>query len=700
MTQNPFLQWRAAGYQDLIPVVPPNAICDPKSHVGKSKGKSPGKRYPSGLWAGLTGWNTIKATEQDLIDWSEMGASVGLRFGDVWMLDLDIYDEHRAEEIEAEAIRHFGPAPLRIGLWPKRALLYRSDGTIRMQKVHFSGDDGLVNTIEIPPQGVVQGIHAKTGKPYDWRRPPGPFEELTLTTGQQVDAFMAAMKAKLPNANRTNAASDNEVAQASLRGKVEHVAQAVTNLPNTADMRWDYMIKVGYAIKAALPDDADIAFELWDQWCARWEGDGYDHEIQERRWETLKGPFRVGAGWLIDEVQRLTKPAGTEPGTFLAELNFEPIDDEESAPKDSLFDVSMEVQGATRAADVYPLLSLEDIMSREPPAFLVARHIPQVSVGFLYSTPGAGKSFLALDVALSLSCAFSEWNGDALTPADDETIVLYIAAEGSFGFRNRVKAWCQERGIKSLPKRFLMIERTIDFMSVEDIEKLLRTVRGVGRRPCLVIVDTVSRAMPGADENLQKEMTLFVRACDRLKEAFSCAVLGVHHAGKNGDMRGSTVLLGAGDYVFKLERKKGATIGNLYCEKQKDAPDGWTEPYRFDKVSIGEDQTSLIVSRADVSMAPDVALTPSTSNDVLRAMGAAWEAQEPWTMKAQAGERYAIRRMVNDFGFSATAAEEVLVLWEQTGVIETATASAKRRKIGFKVLAVPGQVVHNEGVFD
>ena len=82
------------------------------------------------------------------------------------------------------------------------------------------------------------------------------------------------------------------------------------------------------------------------------------------------------------------------------------------------------------------------------------------------------------------------------------------------------------------------------------------------------------------------------------------------------------MLLGAGDFVFKLDRKKGATIGNLTCEKQKDAPDGWTEPYRFDKIEIGEGQTSLIVSRADVSMAPDVALTPSTSNEVLAHLAA------------------------------------------------------------------------------
>jgi hypothetical protein len=37
--------------------------------------------------------------------------------------------------------------------------------------------------------------------------------------------------------------------------------------------------------------------------------------------------------------------------------------------------------------------------------------------------------------------------------------VLYIAAEGSFGFRNRAKAWAKAHASRVCRKRFLMIER-------------------------------------------------------------------------------------------------------------------------------------------------------------------------------------------------------------------------------------------------
>ena len=258
MTKNPFLEWRAAGYQDLLPVVPHNAICSPTSHVGRSKGKSPGILYSNGLWGGLIGWNDIQATEDDLKSWHDMGASIGLRFGKAWLLDLDIYDEETGDVVEAEAIKAFGPAPLRVGIWPKRALLYASDGTVEKRKLHFAGKDGTVNIIEIPPQTVVHGIHPKTLRPYEWRRPPGQFADLTVVSKEQVEAFLVAMERRLPSA-KLNPVGDaeNKVSQASLRGKIEHVAQAITTLPNRADMRWDYMVKVGYAVKAAERDDRE-----------------------------------------------------------------------------------------------------------------------------------------------------------------------------------------------------------------------------------------------------------------------------------------------------------------------------------------------------------------------------------------------------------------------------------------------------------
>ena len=345
---------------------------------------------------------------------------------------------------------------------------------------------------------------------------------------------------------------------------------------------------------------------------------------------------------------------------------------------------------------------MDEITNRPPVTWLIERHIPEKSVGFLYSEPGIGKSFLALDMALSIAYGQPEWHGDKI--AADNAAVVYIAAEGSYGFRNRILAWRKKHSKTAPSDNFRMIEQTINFMSKDDVTRLLKTLEAfgtaTGMRPALIIVDTVSRALPGADENTQKDMTLFVSACDAIRDAHNCAVMGVHHSNKQGAMRGSTVLLGAGDFVFGLDRRKGATVGTLLCEKQKEGPDGWIDHYAFETVGLDGEETSIVVQRVESGFGPSVELTPDMSAAVLGAMREACEAGEAWSRAPQAKERYAVRRMVCDFGFDGARAEETLALWEQTGLIAFDIVDNKRKIKGYKVLAVPGQAVQNNGIFD
>jgi RecA-family ATPase len=80
----------------------------------------------------------------------------------------------------------------------------------------------------------------------------------------------------------------------------------------------------------------------------------------------------------------------------------------------------------------------------------------------------------------------------------------------------------------------------------EEVAKLVRTVKAVVGDAKLVVVDTVARVLPGAEENASKEMGLFVVACDAIRETCGVAVIGVHHSGKDEDrgMRGSSSLGG------------------------------------------------------------------------------------------------------------------------------------------------------------
>lgn len=708
--QNEFLAFQALGYTRLVPIIPPDAEVSANSSLNKrrdARGKAVGVRGWDGKWFGFD-WLPHESDDADFSRWHDMGAGVGVKTGQhngftLIAIDADTLNPKWAKITRDIVSSHLGDnLPIRVGKYPKAAYICRVDGEYRYTRVEFGerNDKGsLQDRVEILSDGrqfVAHGIHPATNKPYTWPRPLTPFDTLPAFTPNQIDKLMAALQEALPAAAPlVREGATTEINQSALKGKLETVSKAVRTTPNTSALfptREAYR-DYGYAIKAALPDDQQAAFELYADWCDRWVEGENDPEIVEADWRRMKPPYRRGAGWLYELAEQHSNGTFTE-----AEAWFEDID--ETIANNPFAEINLNAPEAK--TDTYKLLTIDEIVNRPPPVWLIDRHIPQKSVGFLYSEPGAGKSFLALDIALSIAYGMPTWQGDAITAADG-TSVIYIAAEGSYGFRNRIAAWRKARGLtENLSKRFFLIEQSINFMSDEDIKRLLRTLSGVtadGHRPSLVFVDTVSRALPGADENLQKDMTLFVKACDAVKDGYGCAVMGIHHAGKAGDMRGSTVLKGAGDFVFHLSRKKGATIGALECEKQKDGPDGWSDSYRFETVGLGEGETSLVVGRTEMGVGPSVALTPDISAAVLDAMRAAWDEGAPWSKAPQSKERYAVRRMIADFGFDGMKAEETLAIWEQTGLIRVATLSAKHRLTGYQVGEGAGHAVRNEGIF-
>lgn len=312
--------------------------------------------------------------------------------------------------------------------------------------------------------------------------------------------------------------------------------------------------------------------------------------------ERLSGDMEKGCG---EDYCRRTVGKVLQRNTVNPHDWFEKVD-----PENLTQDEKLKEMFWPQKDDCFETLSIDEIFRLPDPVFAIDRHIPEAGMGFLYGAPGSGKSFVALDWALHMAYGLPNWHGDEIAKRPGAGVV-YIAREGSSGFKARIRAWQRGRLLpRGVQPEFHLIRQSLSFMQEGDIKRLLRTVEKTVAGPIdMVVVDTVSRVMPGADENLQKEMTLFVKACDALQDALGCIVLGVHHSGKQGDMRGSSVLKGAGDFVFKLEKSQAADTVNLHCEKQKDAPDGWSEKYRLSQVewSDGEgNHSSLVPKRMQV----------------------------------------------------------------------------------------------------
>lgn len=683
---NPFLDLWNLGYTRLVPVIPPGAEISDKSSLAARaragqdpRGKAPGVRRKDGAWTGLQ-FTAVESTIDDLGPWHAMRASVGVKTGrGLVAIDIDTRDKAAAQRIYTLAGEHLGPAHVRFGQHPKCLLLYEvTGGETGYRRVTFSTDVEDRAAVEVLSEGrqfVAHGVHPKTGKPYAWPKGVPARKDLSRITKDALDAFLHALTTELPGA-RLNAAADDrqEVDQETLKAPSwEALERAVNAMPNTSALfptREDY-VRVAYAIKAAAPEGYEHeALELYLDWCDRWTDGANDPDVAVADWNRAKAPYRIGYDFILEHA-----PA----------LYFEPVAQDDT---DRMFAQANQEKPKRKLE----ILLRKDIDGMQPMEYLIGRHVPKGGLGFLYGAPGAGKSFLALDMALTLAYQRETWHGDAIS-ASQNGWVIYLAREGSAGFKARIEAWEQQNGAADSKDncRFALIREHLNFMRAEDIQTLIQAVEEANLTPIdLIVVDTVSRVIPGADENLQKDMTLFVQACEALQQRFDTAVMGVHHAGKSGEMRGSTVFKGAGDFIFTLSKDEKTRDVRLHCAKQKDIEDGWTDAYTLEGVQIGfpagdeEPRTSLVPRRKTQEELAQTSASESEQERMLQALQAAWDAGAPWTLAPRAIDRFGPRQLVVKFGIRGEDARAYLDLWQQQGLIEIATCGRGGRVTGFR----------------
>jgi hypothetical protein len=238
----------------------------------------------------------------------------------------------------------------------------------------------------------------------------------------------------------------------------------------------------------------------------------------------------------------------------------------------------------------------ELIANIEPVQWLVERYMEANSMAVMFGEPGAGKSFIALDMACSIATG-ETWQGFPVK----QGAVFYIAGEGHAGISRRLKAWSMHRGL--VPENAMVSNTAIGLTDAENVKALVRAIRAmvdVHGVPALIVVDTLARNFGGLDENSTKDMGLFVQHMDRLKHELQTTVLIVHHTGQ-GDKnraRGSIALKGATDIEHRVEIRADGTI-TLHATKMKDAELPKPVLLRLHTVDLGKIGNSAVVVPAD-----------------------------------------------------------------------------------------------------
>lgn len=241
-----------------------------------------------------------------------------------------------------------------------------------------------------------------------------------------------------------------------------------------------------------------------------------------------------------------------------------------------------------KESSIYRGLSALELMELPDPRWLIEPYIQEGAFVLFYSESGVGKSFVALEWALGCASGVLD-----LGTLHQKGAVAYIAAEGVGGIKKRVRAWQLDRAVAGL-NGIWFYRTAYDLLQEVVVSDLIRALSALPERPKLVVVDTFARCAPGADENAAQDMGVFVRRIDLIRQVLGCAVLVVHHAGRDkSHERGSTALRAAADTVFALERK-GAQI-EVVCKKQKDFDEPPAQGFRLRVVPMPDGETSCVV---------------------------------------------------------------------------------------------------------
>lgn len=726
MTDNPFERLWALGYKTLVPIIPPGAPISAMSSLYKrvgthqdGRGKVPGVKGSDGNWFSFN-WLPHETDEDDLRRWAAMGAGVGVRtgpLGDGTTLiagDADAPEEAHAIIIRDVFRKHLGSMmPIRVGRLPKALYLFRVRGDYTYRRLDFGPRDdkgNILYRVEMLSQGqqfVAHGVHPKTMQPYSWPRPLVAVHDLPIFEPEQVDAALQEMASLLPHAapKLTKTGGDGDVNQAALRGDLEAVRRAVAATPNTTaafPTREAYR-DFGYAIKAALPDHPDDAFDIYAGWCDRWQdehGRSNDPDIYEADWRRMKPPFRIGAGYVFEKAERLSGGAFTR-----GEVWFDTVPEADRG--ETIFDLA--AQSETTEPETPPLkagrITMADMDILPPREWLYETKILRKYTTFFASPGGVGKT--AYLIAIMLACAANEaLLHDKPRAGRPLNVWMFNLEDDIIEMRRRIKAAMihfnldpailEHVRLNSGRDRGIRIVRTGDggsYVVTPDYAQLVAEMKAEAIDVLIIDPFLRSHGVPENDNGAQDEV---MRVWAQVAQETNAAVVLVHHtkkgaiAGDVDSMRGGSTQAGGARSAYTL------------------AP---MSPEEAERVGVPEEERRLYVRVDDAksNMAPPLGKTewlrlvgvPLGNGDAVYAAGdnvqvaTAWSLPDAWEGVGELeagllaaidagmddGERYSIRVqdkarwageiLMERAGKSIEQAKVILAAWEKEGRIET-----------------------------
>src|ERR1043166_409081 len=156
-----------------------------------------------------------------------------------------------------------------------------------------------------------------------------------------------------------------------------------------------------------------------------------------------------------------------------------------------------------------------DLSAQSSKEMLVDKLLGAGEASTWYGKPGDGKSVLAEDLGLHVSAGLP-WLGRPVRRG----AVMYIALERKKLVERRAIAFRERHNPGDLP--FAIVGGVHDFRDRRTVDGLIKIAREIetatGETLVLIVVDTLSRALCGGDENSPKDMGAVVAATSLLQQ--------------------------------------------------------------------------------------------------------------------------------------------------------------------------------------
>lgn len=248
-------------------------------------------------------------------------------------------------------------------------------------------------------------------------------------------------------------------------------------------------------------------------------------------------------------------------------------------------------QSFTPEIKQYKIVRAEDLLATLPlpRKWVIDDFLPRNIVAALIAAGGSGKSYLAMNLAISVASGGILFN--KFMPSKEGKVV-FISGEDDIAELHRRLHW----STSSLPKHVVeRIGKNIHFVDLADtfeafteknragevhmtnsVTNLISSIKeSVGSEVDLIIVDPVSR-FRGGEENLAVDTTRFVQALQMFTNQLNATVLCLHHVNKgaksNGtgqnNARGSSALVDGVRLVMELNQLSEDEVKKLYGDTQ------------------------------------------------------------------------------------------------------------------------------------